>query len=293
MQKIRKAVIPAAGFGTRLFPATKAVKKEFFPIVDATGQAKPAILAIVEEAVSAGIESIGIVVQERDRALFEDFFYTPPPYFNKLSVENQARSQDLQALGERVTILTQAIQDGFGHAVFCARDWVDGDPFLLMLGDHIYASETEMSCVRQLLAVYEQTGKSAIAVETTPAETISHRGCIMGTWQEPDRLLTVTALVEKPEIDYALQHLHVDGMAPDRLLAVFGLYALIPQIFDYLEDDIRHNRRDRGEFQLTSCLHHLQQDAGMVGTLIQGRAFDIGLPETYWQTAIDFRRPLP
>lgn len=148
--QVRKAVIPAAGFGTRMFPATKAMKKELFPIVDRSGFAKPIILAIVEEALSAGIEEVGIVVQKGDRTFFEDFFNTPPSaeLFQKLSVQNREYSQYLQDIGQKVTILTQDVQEGFGHAVFCAREWTNDEPFLLLLGDHIYSSETETSCAR-------------------------------------------------------------------------------------------------------------------------------------------------
>ena len=288
MHKVRKAVIPAAGFGTRLFPATQAIKKAFFPIVDRDGRAKPAILIIVEEAVRAGIEAIGIVVQEDDRARFENFFHARPSYYDKLSTENRVYSDYLQSLGARISILTQEAQDGFGHAVFCARHWIDQDPFLLLLGDHLYASDTDTPCARQILEIYEQAGKSAIAVEATPAAAIRHRGCIAGTWQDANPWLTVSQIVEKPDVDYALKHFHVAGMAADQLLAVFGSYVLTAQIFEYLEDNIHHNRREGGEFQLTSCLDRLQRDVGMVASPIQGRCFDIGLPAAYRQTAIAF-----
>ena len=132
--QVRKAVIPAAGFGTRLFPATKAIKKEFFPIIDKDGRAKPVILAIVEEAVSGGIEEIAIVVQKSDRTLFEEFFKAPPKaeLFNKLSPQNQEYSKYIQDLGNRITILTQEEQEGYGHAVFCAKEWIKDEKFLLI-----------------------------------------------------------------------------------------------------------------------------------------------------------------
>lgn len=282
-------MIPAAGFGTRLFPATKAVKKEFFPIVDRSCRAKPVILAIVEEILGAGIEEVGIVVQEGDRQLFEDFFKTPPAYFHKLSPQNQEYSQYIQDLGSRVTVLTQEVQDGYGHAVFCAREWIGDEPFLLSLGDHLYASDTATSCTRQLLDVYERSGQSAIALGVTSAADISHRGCVAGIWQEPNSILSISQLYEKPDSEYAKQHLHVEGCRPDMLLYVFGLYVLAPKIFDYLADNIRSDRRERGEFQLTSCLESLREEEGMLGYLVKGRCFDIGRPEVYWQTAIDFR----
>ena len=145
--KVRKAIIPAAGFGTRMYPATKALKKELFPIIGKDGRAKPIILAIVEEAISAGIEEVGIVVQECDRDLFHEVLKSPPKpeLWQKLSTENKRYSEYLQSIGDRVTILTQTEQEGFGHAVFCAKDWVDGQPFLLLLGDHVYTSNNKLS----------------------------------------------------------------------------------------------------------------------------------------------------
>ena len=125
--KITKAVIPAAGFGTRLYPATKVVKKELFPIMDRDGKVKPVIQVIVEEAIGAGIEEIGIVTQPEDIGIFTDFFKTPPSkeLYQKLSPQNREYSEYLQELGGKITVLTQSEQEGYGHAVFCAREWVN------------------------------------------------------------------------------------------------------------------------------------------------------------------------
>jgi len=289
--KVRKAVIPAAGFGTRLFPATKVVKKELFPIIDRDGRTKPVIMAIVEEAISGGIEEVGIVVQKGDRALFEDFFKAPPTkeLFNKLSPQNQEYSQYLQDLGSRITILMQDKQEGYGHAVFCAKEWVKDEPFLLMLGDHVYSSDTENSCSSQVLDVYEQVNQSVVSLTTMPAEILDQAGCVTGVWQESSSILSVTQLSEKPDIEYARKHLRVEGMAEDQFLCMFGLYVLTPKIFDYLEEHINNNIRERGEFQLTSGLDRLCQEQGMTGYLVKGRCFDTGLPDAYLQTMIDFR----
>lgn len=289
--KVRKAVIPAAGFGTRLFPATKIVKKELFPIIDKDGRAKPVIMAIVEEAISAGIEEVGIVVQKSDRVLFEEFFKTPPTkeLFNKLSPQNQEYSQYLQDIGKRITILTQDEQEGFGHAVFCAKSWVKDETFLLLLGDHVYISSTEKSCASQVIDIYEHFNKSVVGLTVMPVEIIQKAGCITGFWQEQNSILSITQLYEKPDIQYARTHLRVEGMADDQFLAVFGLYVLTPKIFDYLEEHISNNIRERGEFQLTSCIDRLRQDEGVTGYVVKGKCFDTGLPDAYRQTMIDFR----
>ncbi len=290
-RKVRKAVIPAAGFGTRLFPATKVVKKELFPIIDRDGRAKPVIMAIVEEAVSAGIEEVGIVVQNGDRQVFEDLFKAPPKeeLFNKLSPQNQEYSNYLQELGQRITILTQDKQEGYGHAVFCAKEWVNDEPFLLLLGDHLYSSDAETSCASQVLDIYEQVGHSVVGLSVMPGAILHKVGCVTGFWQEPDSILSVTQIYEKPTIEYARSHLHVEGMADDLFLGLFGIYVLEPKIFEFLEEHIKQNIRERGEFQLTSCLDRLQQGEGMTGYLVKGQYFDIGMPEFYRQTMIDFR----
>jgi UTP-glucose-1-phosphate uridylyltransferase/mevalonate kinase len=215
-RKVRKALIPAAGFGTRLFPASKAIKKELFPVVDRQGVCKPAIMAIVEEALDAGAEEIAIIVQSRDRDLFEGFFNTPPAveHFNKLSVEGRENSRRLLDIGRRITWLTQDVQEGFGHAVHCAKDWVAGEPFLLMLGDHLYGSESGVSCARQMVNAYERHGKSVVGLMSTPGSEIQHFGCVTGVWQERNLTLALTEFAEKPSLEHAREYLAVDGLDP-------------------------------------------------------------------------------
>ncbi|MDD5522344.1 MAG: UTP--glucose-1-phosphate uridylyltransferase [Kiritimatiellae bacterium] len=289
--RVRKAVIPAAGFGTRLFPATKAIKKELFPVIDREGRIKPVILAIVEEAISAGIEEVCVIVQSADREIFEDFFASPPAIenYNKLSAESKKYNEYLMDIGRRVTFVSQDVQEGFGHAVNCAKDWVGNEPFLLLLGDHLYASKTEVSCARQVLDVYEKLGQSVVGLKITPGSEVHNFGCVGGTWIKRDELLSVTEFKEKPDREYAGKHLQIEGMEKDVFLSVFGLYVLKPSIFDYLQENIRHNLREGGEFQLTSCLDRLRQEDGFAACVIQGSRFDIGLPESYRQTVIDYR----
>ena len=290
-QRVRKAVIPAAGFGTRLFPASKAIKKELFPIIDKSGKPKPVIMTIVEEAINAGIEEVCLVVQSRDRELFEGFFKTLPliENFNKLPQEDQEYSHYLMDLGQRISFVTQDVQDGFGHAVFCTRGWVGDEPFLLMLGDHLYASDSEVSCARQILDVYDRVEHSVVGLKTTPSDQIHNFGCVTGAWQEPDTILSITEFYEKPDVEYARQHLQVEGMKEDEFLTVFGMYVLVPEIFNYLEENISHSLRERGEFQLTSCLDKLRKEDNFSGYLVKGRCFDIGVPEAYRQAMIDYR----
>lgn len=286
--KVRKAVIPAAGFGTRMFPASKAVKKELFPIIDRDGRAKPVILAIVEEAIRGGIEEVGIVVQESDRSVFSDFFNSTPSYYEKLSPANQEYCQDLQNLGSKITFLIQEVQEGYGHGVYCAKEWVGNEPFLLLLGDHVYRSTVETSCVGQVLEVYQEKNQSVIGLRVVNGSEIHHYGCVGGSF-ESEGMVKASQIYEKPELNYARQYLHVEGMAENEFLSMFGIYVLEGIIFAYLEENIKNNLREKGEFQLTTCLERLREEKGVTGYIIKGKCFDTGLPGVYRQTMIDFR----
>jgi UTP-glucose-1-phosphate uridylyltransferase len=287
-QKVRKAVIPAAGFGTRLFPASKATKKELFPIIDRDGIAKPAILLIVEEALKAGIEEVIIIVQQHDLDAFNSFFNVQVNIenYNKLPIHFQEYAQRLLEIGRQVSFAIQETQQGFGHAVFSAREVVGNEPFLLMLGDHIYCSEGERSCAEQLIEAYNLHGISVLGLRRTPEDMIANFGTVVGDWmkEQEDRLLNITEFAEKPTIDYAQNNLRISGLPPGEYLTVFGQYIIKPQIFDYLEEHITNNVRERGEFQLTSALDRLRREDGFLGLVMEGQRFDIGLPEHYLET---------
>ncbi len=290
--KVRKALIPAAGFGTRLFPASKATKKELFPIVDRDGIAKPAILLIVEEALEAGIEEVVIVVQDHDLDDFRSFFDTQISIenFNKLSRPFQDYARRIVDMGRRVTFVTQTAQEGFGHAVYCAREAIGDEPFLLMLGDHIYRANGEPSCARQLIEAYQRSGTSIVGLRRTSEDQIASFGTATGMWIEPEVLLNVTEFAEKPTLDYARANLRVPGLPDDEYLTVFGQYVIKPHLFAYLEEHIRNNVRERGEFQLTSALDRLRQEDGFQGLTIRGQRFDIGLPDHYLETLQAYRQ---
>ncbi len=290
--KVRKALIPAAGFGTRMFPATKASKKELFPIIDRDGIAKPAILLIVEEALEAGVEEVVIIVQERDLDAFESFFNTQITIenYNKLSPPFQEYAQRILEIGRRVRFVTQTNQEGFGHAVYCAREALGDEPFLLMLGDHIYRSEGGKSCARQLMDSYQVHGVSVLGLRRTPEDQIANFGTVTGVWIEEGRLLNVTEFAEKPNMDYARNNLRVPDMPEGEYLTVFGEYILSPRVFEYLEEHIVNNVRERGEFQLTSALDRLRQEDGFLGHVMDGKRYDIGLPLSYLETLKTFVR---
>jgi UTP-glucose-1-phosphate uridylyltransferase/mevalonate kinase len=289
--QVRKAVIPAAGFGTRLFPATKATKKELFPVVDRDGIAKPAILLIVEEALDAGMDEVIIIVQEDDLDDFKRFFNVQVSIenFNKLPRHFQEYSQRLLEIGQKVKFAIQRTQEGLGHAVYSARELIGNEPFLLMLGDHLYRSDSERSCARQLVDAYNQRGTSVIGLRSTPENMLANFGTVTGVWME-DNLLNITEFAEKPTVDYARANLRVSNIPDGEYLTVFGQYIIKPQLFSYLEEHINNNVRERGEFQLTSALDRLRREDGFMGLMIDGQRFDIGLPDYYLETLRTFRQ---
>ncbi len=291
-QEVRKAVIPAAGFGTRLFPASKAAKKELFPIIDRDGIAKPAILLIVEEALNAGIEEVIIIVQEHDLQPFQSFFNVQVTIenYNKLPRHFQEYAQRILDIGRHVSFVIQPTQEGFGHAVYCTREAVGNEPFLLMLGDHLYRSDGDKSCAQQLIEAYRKHRVSVLGLRRTPEAQIANFGTATGIWLEDTHLLNVTEFAEKPTIDYARNNLRMPGLPEDEYLTVFGQYIIKPQLFDYLEEHIANNVRERGEFQLTSALDRLRKEDGFLGLIMDGQRYDIGLPEHYLETLQTYRR---
>ncbi len=137
--------------------------------------------------------------------------------------------------------------------------------------------------------VYDRTGKSVVGLQETPEEEVRHFGCATGIWEGEHRTLAITEFAEKPSPEYAREHLATQDVKEGHFLTLFGQYILTPRIFELLDENISRNMREGGEFQLTSCMDTLRQEEGFVGCRIQGRRFDIGIPEAYRQTVIDYR----
>jgi len=158
-----------------------------------------------------------------------------------------------------------------------------------MLGDHLYRSNGEFSCAQQLIESYQRHALSVIGLRRTPEEEIANFGTVTGVWLEEGQDLNITEFAEKPTLDYARSNLRVRGLPADEYLTAFGLYVIKSKIFDYLEEHITNNVRERGEFQLTSALDRLRQEDGFMGILMDGQRYDIGLPEHYLETLRTFR----
>jgi UTP--glucose-1-phosphate uridylyltransferase len=191
-------------------------------------------------------------------------------------------------MGQKVKFAVQRTQEGLGHAVYSARELIGSEPFLLMLGDHIYRSDSDRSCAQQLVEAFNHQGRSVVGMRKTAEKDIANFGTVTGHWIESNGFLNITAFAEKPTVEYARDNLQVDGLE-DEYLTVFGQYIVKPQIFDYLEEHIENNVREHGEFQLTSALDRLRKEDGFAGVMIDGKRYDIGLPDYYLDTLHTFR----
>jgi UTP--glucose-1-phosphate uridylyltransferase len=278
---IRKAVITAAGKGTRQYPATQAVQKEMIPMVDRDGYTKPTLQIIVEEALASGIEELAVIASPEDVDVFRGYFQAMPdamrPRFAGKEWGIQI-SDRLADIGRRLTVIPQPTAEGYGHAVWCARDWVGAEPFLLLLGDHIYISRDERPAMRQVLDVAEKHNHTVYAVERTPESEIYRYGTLAVEPLEDAGSYRVTAVREKPTLEEARRYLRVPGFPDDEYLTFFGIQALAPEIFDCLDELVQTDTRQFGEIQFAAAQGMLAGRAPVLACEINADLYDMGVP---------------
>ena len=268
--KVRKAVIPAAGLGTRFLPATKALPKEMLPIVD-----KPTIQFIVEEAKASGIEDILIVTGKNKQAI-ENHFDSNPELEQDLEKTGKSGllklTQEITDLGVNLYYTRQPHPAGLGDAVYRARSFVAGEPFVIMLGDDLMKDKVPLT--KQLINDYDKTHASTIAVMKVPHKEVSKYGVIAPNGKIADDLYNVKSFVEKPDVDKAPSD-----------LAIIGRYLLTPEIFDILE----HQKPGRGgEVQLTDAIDTMNKTQRVFAQVFKGQRFDVGNKEGYLETSIQY-----
>lgn len=266
--KVRKAIIPAGGLGTRFLPATKAQPKEMLPIVD-----KPTIQYIVEEAIASGIEDI-IIISGRNKRSIEDHFD------KSYELEEELRrkgSLDLLHLVEDISNLVnihyirQKEPKGLGHAIYCARAFIGNEPFAVMLGDDIVDSDEP--CLKQLIDVFDEYQTNVLGVQRVSEDMVSQYGIVDGM-PIKDRLHKVTEMVEKPE----------KGTAPSNI-AILGRYIISPSIFEHLERTLPGKG---GEIQLTDALRSLMTSEDMLAYEFSGKRYDVGSKLGFLQATVEF-----
>lgn len=265
--KVKKAVFPVAGLGTRFLPATKASPKEMLPLID-----KPLVQYVVEEAVSSGIEQILFVTGRGKRAI-EDHFDIAFELESILRQKgNSEAAQEVRDIAELVSIfyVRQKEALGLGHAILCAREFVGGEPFAVLLGDDIIDSQTP--CLRQLLDVFSRYHGSVLALEQVPIENISSYGCVKANTIS-DRVYKVSDLVEKPKQEEAPSD-----------LAIIGRYVLTPEIFPILE---KQEAGKGGEIQLTDAIKTLSSREAIYGCRFEGTRYDCGNKLGFLKATVD------
>ncbi|MEC1588994.1 UTP--glucose-1-phosphate uridylyltransferase GalU [Bacillus sonorensis] len=268
MKKVRKAIIPAAGLGTRFLPATKAMPKEMLPIVD-----KPTIQYIVEEAIESGIEDIIIVTGKGKRAIEDHFDHAPELERNLEEKGKKELLEKVQKASNMADIhyIRQKEPKGLGHAVWCARNFIGNEPFAVLLGDDIVQAETPG--LRQLMDEYEKTLSSIIGVQQVP-EDQTHRYGIIDPLTKEGRRYQVKNFVEKPK----------PGTAPSNL-AILGRYIFTPEIFMYLE---KQEVGAGGEIQLTDAIQKLNEIQRVFAYDFEGKRYDVGEKLGFIQTTLEF-----
>lgn len=270
MQKIRKAVIPAAGFGTRFLPETKAMPKEMLPIVD-----KPTIQYIVEEIRSSGIDQILIISGHAKRAI-EDHFDSSPELEQHLYESGKVNLlKEIRKISDiKIHYVRQKYMRGLGDAILCAKDFTDGEPFGVILGDDIVYTGDKEPALRQLMDQYDKTGGTVIGCQTVQPEQVSSYGIIDGLATDDPNLLKVRDMVEKPSVEEA----------PSRFAAL-GRYVITPDVFEILEQT---QPGKGGEIQLTDALRVMAHNEAVYAYNFQGQRYDTGDKLGYLKATVEF-----
>ena len=268
-QKIRKAVIPAAGFGTRFLPATKATPKEMLPIVD-----KPVIQYIVEEALQSGIEEILIISGHAKRAI-EDHFDTNTELEVQLKKQGKADLlRTVQSISNiNIHYIRQKHMRGLGDAILCAKSFIDDEPFAILLGDDLVYSPQKPG-LRQMLEVYSEFNGTILGCQEVPQEQVSLYGIISGIATDNPSVVKVSDMVEKPSVDEA----------PSRLAAL-GRYIVTPDVFEVLK---RIKPGKGGELQLTDALRIMAQREAVYAYTLQGKVYDTGNKLGYLKATVEY-----
>ena len=295
---VRKAIIPVAGFGTRLYPATRALKKDFFPIPCPDGMVRPVILILLEELIQSGVEEICLVLgSEEERQLYSDYFERPlaEEHLRKLNPEAQEYENHILDIGKRLHYVYQREKRGFGHAVYQAAQFASNEPVLLLLGDTLYRSDSNKPCALQMIEEYERCNSLMVSIHPIPLAEVSRYGILHGVWEDKGRsVLNVSTMMEKPKSSYAEEYLAVRNKDGEKeYYSVFGQYILTPEVFSQLHEDIMQKEIDGDhvtEIELTSALEAVRQRSGMMGVRLEGRMFDMGNPGALVRTVQEFSK---
>jgi len=299
MASVRKAVITAAGHGTRQYPATHTIQKELLPLIDIDGYTKPTLQIILEDALDAGIEELCVIANPVNADPIR-------AHFRGLSIQEKEHqfkgkewaipiSDRLDEIQSKLTIVVQHTQEGYGHAVYQAREWVGNDAFALLLGDHVYAPGPQGSCIDQIIKAYDQCHGPVSSVERVNEAHINRYGTAKGKLVEGSNpsMYVMETMAEKPPVDFARANLRTAGLPDNEYLCIYGVHALTPDIFDCLGHLIAEDIRQKGEIQFAEAQRLLSTRREYMLAELTAKQYDMGIPEGLLQTqlALALRSP--
>ena len=291
---VRKAVVPIAGLGTRHFPASHAVKKELYPVVGPDGIARALFHYHLLELDAAGIEQICIIVQPGEDEMVRRYLRGPGADYLKRLEKYPAllrEAEQMRGFAERVTFAVQPQQEGYGHAVYQTKKFAGGEPVLLCLGDHLFRGQpvSPFRELAQMAAV--SNGRSVSTVNRISSGELKGYGTIAGKRRADNpRLIDVSLIIEKPDVATARAKLRVNDLPAETWLGWFGMHLLAPSIYEVLEEMIRDNVRDNGEFQLTRAQEIQRQREGYLALeMTDAERFDFGVPDDFVRSIAAFR----
>lgn len=278
--QVHKAIITAAGRGSREYPSLTAAQQAMLPMIDRDGLVKPVIQIIAEEALDSGIEEICVVAAPGDEAVYRAHFRGLE---NNLEICGQAeRSQEqrrrLDELERRLSFAVQDEPKGYGHALWCAKKFAASEPFLLLVSDHLYVSGEQRRCARQVIELASSQACAVAAVQATREHLIHQYGTVAGRRVSGlKNAFQIETVIEKPTPSIAEQVLHVPGLRAGHYLCFFGMHVLTPGIFEILDRHVSGAPAGSGEIQLTPALQELARTEKYLAVQINGRRYNIGV----------------
>ena len=286
MHKIKKAIIPVAGLATRMYPMSKFVKKAFLPVIDLDGRIKPLILKLLEELHKEEIEEIYLIIGKNEEKLYKELFSKiDEKIYNKISEEDKLYEQLIMQISAKVKYIVQEEPLGFAHAVYLAKKHIKNEPFILLLGDTIYKSDNDKSCLKQMLEFYDMNNVTTIGLHKIKEEELKYYGTAKGKWENSEKdVLLLETIVEKPTKEYAKKNLIIDG----NYYGNFGMFILEENIFKEIEINIGKAIEGNKEYQLMDAIKNIIKKESGKGLVIKGKSFDMGNIEGYKKVMREF-----
>lgn len=278
---VKRAVIPLAGLGTRIFPMNKIINKAFLPIYK-DGMLKPVILIIIEELLECGIEKIGLIIRKEDKKIYDELFSSKKEYTGKY-IENASYNKIIENISGLIEYIYEEKPLGLGHAVYISKEFSKDKNIITILGDHIFKSDLNENCTIQFLSESSKNENLILSIKEVPLDMVENYGIISGEWVDgrEGELLEIQNFIEKPSKEYASENLGINTFGELKYYSVFGHYLISKHIYKELETNIILNKKIKEEFDLTDAISKVIKNKRSFALVIKGNSFDVGLPILY------------